>query len=203
MSKSRKQSIPADVRQLQRGIAGVQRVMWLKRGIPLALLTLWTLVMLLCLWIQGTPEEWRSDTVHYVRLESQQVRRWSQHGSRTKQVDVLIAEDGREFRIRDGAGIQGRLSAGEACSIVYEKSFLQTMHIRALTTKADGELIRLTDNIEAHHRTVIGLWWMLAGGDVLCLAALALMEMFGLKTERIVLAELQQGPARCDQRRSR
>lgn len=200
MSKSSKLPIPADARQLQRSMTGVRRVMWLKRGIPLGLLAVWMLTVLLCIAVQKSPEAWLNEKVSYARIEQRQVKSWSRFGSRTKQVDVLVAEDGREFRIREGAEIQAKLSTGEACRIVYEPSLSQTLHIRALSTAEDGELMPLADSITAQERLIQGLWWMLAIGAGLCLTALGLVEAFGLRPERLALARLQQVPVSGDRK---
>ena len=192
MSKCKPHAIPADVRDLQRASALMRRVIWLKRGIPLVLLALWTLVLLLGIWYRGTPADWKTETVQYARLEEQQVKRWSRHGASTKRVSVLITGDGREFRIEDGIDIGEQLTAGEACTIVYEPALYQVLHIRALSTTEDGELMPLADSIAAHERLIQGLWWMLAIGAALCLTALGLVEAFWLRTERTIIARLEQ-----------
>lgn len=192
MSKCKPHAIPAGLRDLQRASALMRRVIWLKRGIPLVLLALWTLVLLLGIWYRGTPADWTTETVQYARLEEQQVKRWSRHGASTKRVNVLITGDGREFRIADGMRVQAQLTAGEACTITYEPAPGQVLHIRALSTAEDGELMPLADSIAAHERLIQGLWWMLAIGAALCLTALALVEAFWLRTERAILARLEQ-----------
>lgn len=179
-------------KRLQEAQAAVRRGMWIKRGIPLGLLAFWTAVLLLLIGFRGSPEDWQTVTVQLARLEEQQVRRWSRYGSTKKLVDVLVAQDGREFRLQDAAQIRAQLSPGETCSIVYESALGQVMHIRALSTAEDGVLVDLQDSVTAHQEVLRLMWWLLIGVDALLLVVLALMEKVGMKTERMLRARLTE-----------
>ena len=178
---------------MQRAAALMRRLIWLKRAIPLALLTLWTLALLLIIALKGSPADWQTETVQYSRMEQRQVKRWSRHGASTQQADVLIAADGREFRLEDGMQLQAQLTAGEACTITYETAPGQVLHIRALSTAEDGELLLLAESIAAHAQVLRLLWWVLAIGAALCLIALGLVEAFWIRPDRAILARLKQG----------
>lgn len=178
-------------KRMRETLAATRRLMWIKRRIPLALLVLWTAVLLFLIWHQGTPEDWNTETVCFVRMDEITTQTTSRWGFNYHHYDVLVTEDGREFRFREGAEVQIPLSVGEECRLVYENKGDQALYIRALSTAEDGVLVALEDSIDAHRKMVHFLWWMLAAGAVLCLLVLGLIEAFGMKTERLYIAQLE------------
>ena len=178
-------------KRLLKALRSVRRLMWIKRGIPLALLTVWMVVLVFQIWQQGTPDEWPSETVRFARMSEVTTRSMSRWGANYHHYDVLVTEEGREFRFREGEEVLLPLSAAEECHLVYEGKGDQVMFIRALSTEEDGVLIALADSIDAHRKEVSLLWWMLAAGVVLCPLAWALVEVFGMNMERVLIAKLE------------
>lgn len=178
-------------KRLRETLHRMRRLMWMKRSIPLGLLVFWTVVMLFLIWHQGTPEDWTTETVRFVRMSEVTTRSMSRWGTSYHHYDVLVTEDDREFRFQEGEEVQLPLSASEECRLVYEDKGDHVAHIRALSTAEDGVLVALEDSIDAHWKMVSFLWWMLAAGAVLCLLALALVEAFGMKNDRMWLAKVK------------
>lgn len=178
-------------KRMSEALAATRRLMWIKRGIPLGLLAIWMTVVPFLIWHQGSPEEWKAETVRFARMNEITTKTVSRWGSNYHQYDVLVTEDGQEFRFREGVEVLLPLSVGEECRLVHEKKGDQVMYIRALSTAEDGVLVALEDSIDAHQETVRFLWWMLAAGAISCLLALGLIEAFGVKVERTVIAWLK------------
>lgn len=178
-------------KRLLKALRSVRGLMWIKRSIPLALLTVWTVVLVFLIWWKGMPDEWSTETVRFAQMREVTTRSMSRWGTNYHHYDVLVTEDGREFRFREGEKVLLPLSAAEECHLVYEGNGDRVMFIRALSTADDGVLIALADSINAHRKMVSLLWWILAAGVALCLMAWVLVEVFGMKMERALIAKLQ------------
>lgn len=191
-------------RRKQKQIDGQYGLMMAKKILPVAFLVLWLLAMALVWWVALAPGRWETDTITYTRMSMIQVN-LGRGGP--KDVDVLIAADGRHFSLTEAEreNLAGKLHSGEVCRIVYARNpiGLGPEQLKSLSTDEDGELISIQESFEQIAKDRENLWWLIGVPVLLCLIVEILIDVFGCKKERNRIAQLKAEQAKFAAREER
>lgn len=188
----------------QREIARQYGLMMTKKILPAAFLVMWLLAIAFVWWIALAPGRWKADTIIYARMDVVEV---SLGRGGPEAYNVLVAADGRHFSLteEERAALVSKLGYGEECEIVYARNpiGLGPEHLKSLSTAEDGELISAEESLEQMGEDRKTMWWVIGGSVVLFVIVEVLIEVFGCRKERALIARLRAEQAKFAAREER